>query len=321
MSAQTSLTRPRDAALGRTLAEIDRLGLRDALLDLETLGYTVIPGVLSPDTVERAKAAILRRVETKTGRKIDPQAASAEDFRGMQYVPYLLYDDPVFAEILLEQRPLALMSYLLGESCVLSSLGCHFRGPGGAPLGLHSDNGAGMPQPFSPISMVANVNYALTPYSREAGALAMVPGSHRLMRQPTAAEGFVAPGLSGAEIAARAAQAGGLDDLEWRDPPGAVSMDIAPGDAVVWHGNTWHGGFVRRLPGVRINLSAYFCRPFVATQERRGDPPEAELLARHDNNPRLDVLLGGRQSYGWRADDWEDLYGRKAKLQPRGLYD
>ncbi len=34
------------------------------------------------------------------------------------------------------------------------------------------------------ISQVANANYALTPYSEEAGALAMVPGSHRLCRKP-----------------------------------------------------------------------------------------------------------------------------------------
>ena len=72
---------------------------------------------------------------------------------------------------------------------------------------------------------------------------------------------------------------------------------------------------------MRINLAAYFCRQYVQTQERRGDPQEAELLARHDNNPRLAVLLGGKQSYGWRDDDWAEIYGQRARQAPRGLFD
>jgi hypothetical protein len=311
----------RDQALRRTLGSIEDLGLGDHLSDLEVHGYTIVPGVLSRATVERARAAILRRAERVTGNRIDPETATADDFKGMQYLPYLLFDDPVFAEILLEPKPLALVTYLLGESCLLSSMGSHFRGPGGAPLMVHSDNGNGMPAPYPAISMVANVNYALTPYSREAGALAMFPGSHRLQRQPTFHENFAPEGLGPGEYAARMREPGGLDGVTWKDPPGAVSMDISPGDAVIWHGNTWHGGYRRELPGVRMNLAAYFCRQYIQTQERRGDPAETELLARHDNNPRLAVLLGARQSYGWRADDWAEIFGRRARFAPRGVFD
>ena len=41
-----------------------------------------------------------------------------------------------------------------------------------------------MPPPFPSYSQTANVNDALTPYSTEAGALALVPGSHKMARQP-----------------------------------------------------------------------------------------------------------------------------------------
>ncbi len=296
-------TGSRDQALRRILDRVTALGLNDNLLDLETQGYTIVPGVLSASRIERAKAAILRRVERTTSRRIDPLTATADDFAGMQYIPYLLYDDEVFEEILMEPAPLALITWLLGESCLLSSLGCHFRGPGGTPLMVHSDNGNGMPAPFSPISMVANVNYALTPYSREAGALAMIPGSHRLLRQPAAHENFRRPDADGGE---------------WKDPPGAVPMDIQPGDAVIWHGNTWHGGYRRELPGVRMNLSAYFSRQHIQTQERHGDPAHAGVLARHANDPRFAVLLGARQPYGWREEGPDyAIMGQN----PRGLYD
>ena len=56
--------------------------------------------------------------------------------------------DPVFEEILMAEKPLAIVSYLVGESCVLSNLGCHFKAPG--PTGivaLHADTRG--PQPFA----------------------------------------------------------------------------------------------------------------------------------------------------------------------------
>lgn len=310
--------RPRGAtARERVVAEIEDLGLAGALVELETQGFTTLKGAMAPDTLARAKAAIVRRAEKLTGRPIDLESASAADFLGMQYIAYLLYDDEVFEEILTARAPLALITYLLGESCLLSSMGCHFRGPGGAPLLLHSDNGNGMPAPFPAASMVANVNYALTPYSREAGALVMVPGSHRLQRGPTPGENFRAEGLSTAEALSRARR-GELETAAWRDPPGIVTMELDPGDAVVWHGNTWHGSFHRDLPGVRMNLAVYFCRQFVQTQEQHKGVIPPHVLARHDNEERFKILLGAKQPYGWRSEGPD--YAVMAR-NPQGLYD
>jgi ectoine hydroxylase-related dioxygenase (phytanoyl-CoA dioxygenase family) len=304
--------------LRRILDNIRSLGLHDNLIELETQGYTTIPNVLSEARIAAAKAAIVARVERTTERKVNVDGESGAAFAGMQYIPYLLYDDEIFEEILMEAKPLALVTYLLGESCLLSSMGCHFRGPGGSPLLLHSDNGNGMPPPFSSTSVVANVNYALTPYSRAAGALAMVPGSHRLQRPPSAYENFRAADMSGAELAARMRTGDSLSDVTWNDPPGAVSMDLAPGDAVVWHGNTWHGSFRRELPGVRMNLAVYFNRQYVQTQERHGEAVPANVRKRHANDERFNVLLGSKQPYGWQHDGPD--YSLMAR-SPRGVYD
>ncbi len=284
-------------ALDRILGRIADLELNEHLIELETRGYTTVRGVLSAQTVERAKAAILERVERDTGRRIDPQTATADDYEGMTYLPYMLYDDAVFEEVLMEPKPLALITFLLGESCVLSSLGCHFKGPGGNPLPLHSDNGNGMPAPFPPYSQTANVNYALTPYSTEAGALAIVPGSHKLARQPRVEEMM----LGGEQT-----------------NPKAVSMDLAPGDAVVWHGNTWHGSFARQTPGIRMNLAVYFCRQYVQSQERHKGVVPQSVLARHANDDRFQVLLHQKQPYGWQQEGPD--YALMAR-NPRGLYD
>lgn len=287
--------RHQDPALERVLHDVRSLGLNDHVVELETQGFTTLPGVLSEAQMERARAAILRRAEHTSGRRVDQ--ATGAGFEGQTYLPYLLYDDPVFEDILMAPAPLALVTYLLGESCLLSSLGCHFKGPGGAPLPLHSDNGNGTPAPFQSLAMVANVNYALTPYSREAGALAMVPGSHRLARQPRADEMKL-----------------DADDCN----PRAVAMDLAPGDAVVWHGNTWHGSFARQIPGVRMNLAVYFCRQHIQSQERhRGVVPE-DVLARHANDERFLTLLHSRQPYGWQTEGPD--YSLMAR-SPRGHFD
>jgi ectoine hydroxylase-related dioxygenase (phytanoyl-CoA dioxygenase family) len=285
-------------ALTRILDNIDRLGLKDNLIELDTVGFTTVKNVLTEDQIERAKAAILRRVETETGHEIDLETATEADFENLTYVHYMLYEDEVFEEIMMAERPLALMTYLLGESCVLSSVGSHFKGIGeNGTVPLHSDNGNGIPQPFPNYSLCANINYALTPYSREAGALALVPRSHLLCRQPTIPETRL-----------------GTDD----ENPDAIAMDLEPGDAVVWHGNTWHGSFPRQIPGIRMNLAVFFARQFIVTQERHKDSVPAEVLDRHANDERFKVLLAGKQPYNWQAE------GPNYELQgqaPRGLYD
>ena len=208
----------------------------------------------------------------------------------------MLYEDPVFEEILMAEEPLAIVSYLVGESCVLSSLGCHFKAPG--PTGivaLHADTRG--PQPFATHAQTANVNYALTPYSREAGATALVPGSHRYARQPTPLES----GLSAEQC-----------------NPAALPADLAPGDCVVWHGHTWHGSFERQIPGIRMNLAVYFARSHVVTQERHKDVVPREVLDRHANDERFKRLLAVDDAYGWQREGPD--YTRMARMAT-GWYD
>jgi ectoine hydroxylase-related dioxygenase (phytanoyl-CoA dioxygenase family) len=66
--------------------------------------------------------------------------------------------------------------------------------------------------------------------------------------------------------------------------PGAISMDLSPGDCVVWHGNTWHGSFPRQIPGIRMNLAVVMARQFVVIQERHKDVVPQEVLDRHAND-------------------------------------
>ena len=130
-----------------------------------------------------------------------------------------------------------------------------------------------------------------------AGALAMVPGSNRLARNPRPDE-IMLGGESG--------------------NPNAVPIDLQPGDCAVWHGSTWHGSFIRQVPGIRINLAMYFCRQYIVTQEKYGEHVPQEVLDRHSNDPRFLTLLGQRQPYGWGAEGPDN---DKVVQMPRGQFD
>ena len=72
-SVSPILSSVEDPEKRRVLNEIEALGLTEKLLELEVQGFAVIPGVLSEDRIERAKAAILRHAEKTVGHEIDPE--------------------------------------------------------------------------------------------------------------------------------------------------------------------------------------------------------------------------------------------------------
>ena len=63
--------------LQRILEKIQTLGLNDNLRELEAQGYTTLPNVLSKGQIERAKRAIVARVERTTSREVAPDASVA----------------------------------------------------------------------------------------------------------------------------------------------------------------------------------------------------------------------------------------------------
>lgn len=270
------------------------LGLESNLAELEAFGFTVIENALSPETTRDLRDAVLRAAEGKFERKLD--LAAEEAHREIQLIPYLLYRDPVFEKALLCEKPLALTTYLLGRSCLLSSMTSHLKGPGGGGLLLHSDTGNGIPQPFSAYSHVTNTNFALTDYTEAGGALAMVPGSHRMHRQPTSFER-------------------GLDGNERN--PHAIPIEVPAGSAIVWHGNTWHGSFPRKMPGLRINLAVYFCRQYLQPQENYRDHVPDGLLEKYGADSRLATLLGQDTQYGWRHEGPRPDYAQRRAVVGR----
>lgn len=249
------------------LAEIRRLGLEKNVAELDAYGFTIVPPDQAgpPGLADKIRQAMVDVAARRSG--VAPDLESGETHRDKprgvgQHMYYLLLEGEAFEEALVNPTALALVTYLLGDSCLLSSMTGMLKGPGGDPLPLHADMGM-FPGPWSAASQVCNATYALTDYSRENGSLCFWPGSHKFARRPTPAE-----------MAA-------VDEF---------MPAVAPaGSLIVWHGNTWHGAFARTAPGVRINLIMYFVRGYVQTQEWYRDKVSPETLARR---PRIRDLLG-----------------------------
>ena len=264
------------APMYRIWGEIERLGLQANVAELEMFGYTVVPPEKVVPAIARDKL-ISRMLEIAVERygfapdmtgdaKSDADPGIASIANGMPLVGLLRYG-PEFEAVLMNECSLALQSYLLGEHCILDTFTGFLKGPGGPPLNLHADELS--PAPFRPIAETANSTFTLTDYTREDGALAVVPGSHRYCRQPRNELGE-----------------------GWKH---RIPVETPAGSLIVWHGNLWHGAYGRTRPGTRATLINTFKRAY-----RRGtDLFEFEGIkdAYARNPPRFRRLLG----------DWRDV--------------
>jgi hypothetical protein len=268
-------------------ADIGRLGLDQHVMELEDVGYTIVP----PDKaapagfVDRLLDAVLRIAEDRTGRHLDVESGTIPPDmprgteKGTSMFHWPLFEDRVFEEALMSPVSLSLATYLLrtgnepfrpqaaqlqgvGKNVILTDCTIILKGAGGDPLHLHCDNGM-MPGPFPAFAQVCNTTWLLTDYSKDNGALCFVPGSHRWCRHPTAAERFA-------------------HDV-------AVPVEAPRGSLVVWGGNMWHAAFPRVNPGLRATLVFAYAREYLAATINPADVPQ-EIIDR--NPPRFAELMG-----------------------------
>jgi hypothetical protein len=266
----------------RVMAEIERLGLRAHVADMEIDGYTILPPeVVGPASfVEELRERALEVIDRHPAFDVDIQPDRINSASGMfgqtRDAHYLLRHGRTFEKALMNEPALAIITYLLGLSCRLQSMMAVKKGPGLEYMPLHADNNhIAMPVAFHHLPEHSNFTWLLTDYSEENGATAIVPGSHKLCRAPTAHEA--------------------------RDVSLFKPIEAKAGSILIHHGNVWHGAVPRRTPGLRVSVVCTFARwyGYMHDQVHASLPPEA-----FERNPeRFSVLTGRTLPGGYGSED------------------
>lgn len=283
-----------------TFSEVRRLGLEVNIAELDAFGYTTIEAdrVAPPAFHARARQALLTVHQRRSGQHIDDSVSARLAPPGGAVYHELLLEDPTFEEMLLNPVVVALARYLTGRSTILSNMfGILKDDQFPTTMGLHTDTD-GVPPPFPQYAQVCNVTWALSSYTEADGALAIVPGSHRYCRPPRAEE---------------------VDAYRPDSPIKPIPVEVEAGSLIVWHGNTWHGAYMRTNPGVRLTAAMYFCRPYYRTQTDIASHVTDEMLER---NPQEFATLVGRK-VAWPLErDGRNRFGLPGPPQlPRGCGD
>jgi len=271
----------------RVMAEIERLNLRKYVGDLEIDGYTILPPeVVGPASFaeelrEKTLAVLAQksdRVKGMSDLDIEPDRINTASgpFGQAKADPYLLPHGRVFEQALMNEPALAIMSYLLGESCRLQHMTGVKKGPGTEYMLMHADNNhTAQPIAFPMLAEHANATWILSDYSEENGSTCLVAGSHKLCRAPTSHE---------------------ARDLTLYKP-----IEAKAGSILIHHSNVWHGAAPRRVPGYRVSVIMSFCRWYGWMHEKIATTLPPEALSR--NPPRFGVLTGARPRDGYGSGE------------------
>ncbi|MFP6815179.1 MAG: phytanoyl-CoA dioxygenase family protein [Pseudomonadales bacterium] len=268
---------------------IQELNLEKYVLELEVDGLTVVPPEVHGVPMERFDAMVnllLTRAEEMVGCAFSldkgPRsdvvfpadantlaAMSGEHGEPSQFlIQRLASYHRVFRDLAINPIAVALIRHMVGERATrFSSHNSFVKWQGdfgyGKGLGLHADQTA-MPLPWGRRALTANANWCLTDYTRQGGAFAWVPGSHKQGTRP----------------------------VQPRASEQAVPVEAPKGSLLVFHGATWHGAYPRLIPGMRLSIANYYRHAMVTSQEDiKGSFDQA--LSEDCDDPALFRALAG----------------------------
>jgi ectoine hydroxylase-related dioxygenase (phytanoyl-CoA dioxygenase family) len=229
------------------------------LRDLDELGYSVVPDVLSPDELTSVRDALDRECAADdaagTAIRYGPDNAN-------QRIWALLNHGEEF--IVLGMHPLALeiVRAAMGPDVLLAQLSANVTAPGADhEIGrLHTDQGF-LPQPI-PQMLVLNVAWFLDDFTEENGATLVVPGSHKLGT-----------------------------DASMEAEPVTPAQAIGPaGSMGVLDGRLHHAtGLNRTTDKVRRGVFGTYSPPYIRSQENWSRSIDPEVVERH---PELARRIG-----------------------------
>lgn len=208
--------------------DVERLGLATNVDEIEREGYTILADVSSPDFNRRLRETCMRLALETVGRAKGYSAA------------LLLGRDPIFEDVVLNPKIVALAEVMCGKGFLLSQLIASIRPRGAKKLQLHADQNW-FPAPFPVHNQLLTLCWACDEFTEAGGCTKVIPQTHRLRRHP--------------------------NEQEIEDEPGAIPTVCPAGSVVAWDGSVWHGNYPRTLEGERVVVHITFSRLALRTVE------------------------------------------------------
>ncbi len=227
--------------------------------EIETQGYTIVPGVIDDELID-ALLADVARLEHELHR--GPDNNRFEGNRTTRTYNLLAYGE-IWQRVPTQPQVLELVEGVIGAECLVSSLASISLGPGETGQVIHADDQI-HPIAKPHVATVCNSMWALTDFTEANGATRVVPGSH-LWDNPD--------------------YFGDPSEIE------TVPAEMSRGSVLVWHGSTWHGGGANvTADEVRIGVAMNYCAGFIRQQENQQLGIPAEIVATF--SPQLRQLCG-----------------------------
>jgi ectoine hydroxylase-related dioxygenase (phytanoyl-CoA dioxygenase family) len=237
--------------------------LEQSALALREQGWVTVPGVFEGAELDALRVGLGVALDSARadGQILFREGVDVND-RSVR-VLHLLDQHPAFQEMADHQVVRGLVSSVLGEQYLLSSLSANISLPGSESMGIHNDLMAVLPEPWlAPYG--ANLFICLDDMDEENGATRYLPGSHRFTTNDMASD----------------------DDLSRTLPIRATAGSIVAMDGRLWHTS----GANRSTDRPRRILIAFYIASFIRTQYNWGallsEPAKSRLT------PNLRGLLG-----------------------------
>ncbi len=147
--------------------------------NIEKEGYSVAEGIIEPAFCEEIKAEISRL------ERVGSPAIVQNEFTGYKTLRYfnLLNESEVWERVAVYPPVLEVIRGILGQDCLLSTMGTAVIDPGETTQRIHCDDalyGIERPHPH----LVCNTMWALSDFTHENGATRLVPRSHKFKFYP-----------------------------------------------------------------------------------------------------------------------------------------
>ena len=205
-------------------ARVEAHNVGSTIAELKENGYGYVRDANTPEFNARLRETILQQAFTGV----------ADNKRVLGGGGSMLLDkDPVFEEVVLNPKLLAVVEVMCGKGAMISQVAASIRPKGSPAIGLHADQNW-TPAPFPEHNQLVTFCWACDEFDETNGSTKIIPKSHLLRRHP--------------------------DERETRDEPGAIATECNPGSCVVWDGSTWHSNYSRQTEGERVVLHVTYSR-------------------------------------------------------------